>query len=227
MRTRLSPCLTAVIAAGCLLLAAGAAMAQQTYDVTVTNLTAHQVFTPLLIASHPHDTQLFQVGQPASEALEQMAEGGDTSALATELMTTGGALSIVALTEPLLPGATSAPVQITTDLAASHISVIGMLVPTNDGFVALNSAHIPETSETLRVPAYDAGTEANDELCANIPGPPDVCAGEPFNPSREGAEGFVHIHRGMHGSPDLDAATYDWRNPVAQITIQVTPVPTP
>jgi hypothetical protein len=201
-------------------------MAQQMYEVTVTNLTAHQVFTPLLIVSHPHDTQLFQVGQPASEALEQVAESGDTSALATELMTTGGALDVVALTEPLLPGA-SVTEQITTDMEASHISVIGMLVPTNDGFVALNSAHVPETSETLRVPAYDAGTEANDELCASIPGPPAVCTGEGFNPSIEGAEGFVHIHRGIHGSPDLNAATYDWRNPVAQITLQAIPVPAP
>lgn len=226
MRTRPSPCLTAVIAVGCFLLAAGAAMAQQTYDVTVTNLTAHQVFTPLLIASHPHDTQLFQVGQPASEALEQVAEGGDTSTLATELTTTGGALDVVPLMEPLLPGA-SVTVQIDTDEESAHISVIGMLVPTNDGFVALNSAHVPETSETIRVPAYDAGTEANDEMCANIPGPPGICEGEGFNPGREGAEGFVHIHRGMHGSPELDAATYDWRNPVAQITIQAVPAPTP
>lgn len=226
MRTRPSPCLTAVIAVGCFLLAAGAAMAQQTYDVTVTNLTAHQVFTPLLIASHPHDTQLFQVGQPASEALEQVAEGGDTSTLATELTTTGGALDVVPLMEPLLPGA-SVTVQIDTDEESAHISVIGMLVPTNDGFVALNSAHVPETSETIRVPAYDAGTEANDEMCANIPGPSGICEGEGFNPGREGAEGFVHIHRGMHGSPELDAATYDWRNPVAQITIQAVPAPTP
>jgi hypothetical protein len=46
----------------------------------VLHVPAHQVFTLLLIASHPHDTQLSQVGQPASEALEQVAEGGDTSA---------------------------------------------------------------------------------------------------------------------------------------------------
>jgi hypothetical protein len=118
-------------------------------------------------------------------------------------------------------------VQIATNEEASHISVIGMLVPTNDGFMALNSAHAPETSETIRVPAYDAGTETNDELCATIPGPPGICEGEGFNPSREGAEGFIHIHRGMHGSPDLDAATYDWRNPVAQITIQAIQAPAP
>jgi hypothetical protein len=29
----------------------------------------------------------------------------------------------------------------------------------------------------------------------------------------------VHIHRGTHGIGDLDADRYDWRNPVARITV--------
>ena len=32
-------------------------------------------------------------------------------------------------------------------------------------------------------------------------------------------EGYVHIHRGMHGIGDLAPEIYDWRNPVAAITI--------
>jgi hypothetical protein len=202
-------------------------MAQGTYNVIVTNLTANQVFTPLLIASHAHDTQLFQLAQEASEALEQVAEGGDTSALAAELTATGGALTVMTLEAPLLPGET-VTAEIATSEEAPHISIIGMLVPTNDGFVALSSIHAADVAgSTGFVPAYDAGTEANDELCANIPGPPGVCSGEGFNPSREGGEGFVHIHRGMHGSPDLDPATYDWQNPVAQITIEAVEAPMP
>lgn len=68
-------------------------------------------------------------------------------------------------------------------------------------------------------PAYDAGTEADDELCAHIPGPPTVCGGEGFNPSQEGDVNFLHIHAGIHGVGDLSAATFDWRNPVAKIVI--------
>ncbi len=34
-----------------------------------------------------------------------------------------------------------------------------------------------------------------------------------------GDEGYVHIHRGIHGVGDLVAAVHDWRNPVAKITI--------
>jgi len=101
-----------------------------------------------------------------------------------------------------------------------------MLIPTNDGFFALNGEAGPQgthKSVTYYSPAYDAGGEANDELCANIPGPPNVCTGEGFNPSREGDVNFVHIHPGIHGIGDLSAAKYDWRNPVAQIVITRVP----
>jgi hypothetical protein len=202
-----------------LLSLAGTATAQ-TYNVTVTNITASQVFTPLLFVSHIHDMQLFQVGEAASGELEQVAEAGDTMPLRMALEATGMTADIQALMEPLPPGkSVTVPVITTEDM--SHISIVGMLVPTNDAFVALNSARVPETSETVRVPAYDAGTEANDENCMHIPGPPTVCTGEGFNESRDGAEGFVHIHRGIHGIMDLNTSVYDWRNPVAQITIEL------
>lgn len=45
-----------------------------------------------------------------------------------------------------------------------------------------------------------------------------MCGGEGFN--EEEGEGYVHIHAGVHGIGDLDAAEYDWRNPVARIVIQ-------
>jgi len=34
-------------------------------------------------------------------------------------------------------------------------------------------------------------------------------------------EGYIHIHAGIHGAGTgtLDPATYDWRNPVVEITI--------
>jgi hypothetical protein len=35
-----------------------------------------------------------------------------------------------------------------------------------------------------------------------------------------GGEGFVHIHAGIHGIGNLEASEYDWRNPVARITVR-------
>jgi hypothetical protein len=97
-----------------------------------------------------------------------------------------------------------------------RISVAGMLVPTNDTFVALNAVNLPIWSQSHTVPAYDAGSEFNDELCANIPGPTCGGAGE----SVEGGEGYVHISRGISGIGDVEPSNYDWRNPVARIDIR-------
>jgi hypothetical protein len=210
--------LTMLLLSVVLLVMVGMASAAE-YQVTVTNLTAHQVFTPLLFATHRADISLFQVGQPASVELEAVAEAGDTRMLAAALEASGMTTTVAPQTMPLPPGQ-SMTVQVTAKPGVDRISVVGMLVPTNDAFEALNGVPLPKHAASLRVPAYDAGTEANDESCAHVPGPPDVCTGEGFNKGREGAEGFVHIHRGIHGIADLDADTYDWRNPVAQIDIE-------
>jgi hypothetical protein len=190
------------------------------YDVTITNITANQVFTPLLVASHTAGMPLFTLGEPASAELEMLAEGGDPMPLKNELMSSHKVLDVQIAGDVLPPGG-SVTVRVNTRGHFKYVSVAGMLVPTNDAFVALNGVRGPSYgSVSLTVPAYDAGTEDNDESCAHIPGPPNVCGGEGFNASRENAEGFVHVHRGIHGIGDLAADMYDWRNPVARITIR-------
>ncbi|MBI5612909.1 MAG: spondin domain-containing protein, partial [Gammaproteobacteria bacterium] len=49
------------------------------YEVTVTNLTRGQSFTPILVATHRPGVALFEPGQPASPELAILAEGGDTA----------------------------------------------------------------------------------------------------------------------------------------------------
>ena len=65
----------------------GQAVAGQ-FSVKVKNLTTGITFTPLLITAHDGNTYLFKTGEPASAALQAMAEGGDISAL---LALVGGA----------------------------------------------------------------------------------------------------------------------------------------
>ena len=97
---------------------------------------------------------------------------------------------------------------------------------TNDAFFGLDSFDVDSdafrsgNSVVILVPAYDAGTENNNEMCGFIPGPP---CGNGGVPDMAGAEGYVHIHRGIHGGADLDAARFDWRNPVAKIVISKLP----
>jgi hypothetical protein len=194
------------------------------YEVTVTNLTRGQVFTPILVASHKARISLFTLGQPASQELESLAEAGDTAPLKALLSAMSEVKDVTDSGAPLPPGhSVTLTVKITGQF--DHVSVAAMLVPTNDGFFALNGMEGPNGHQMSvhLSPAYDAGTEANDELCQNIPGPPTVCTGEGFNRSRAGAEGYVHIHAGMHGIGDLVAAERDWRNPVARIAIRRVP----
>jgi hypothetical protein len=190
------------------------------FEVTVTNLSPGISFTPLLIATHSGKVAMFQPGQPASEALGVMAEGGDTGPLQMVLRDSGQVLDAVSTSGLLAPGA-SVTVRVKGNSRFDRLSIAGMLLPTNDGFVGLNSAELPwdRATVTLTLGGYDAGTELNDERCANIPGP--LCMGAGGSPGT--AEGFVHVHNGIHGIADLSAAKYDWRNPVAQVTIRRVP----
>ena len=55
-----------------------------TFNVEVKNTAANQPLSPLAVIGHSSDYQLFTIGQPASEALEMLAESGDNSALLSE-----------------------------------------------------------------------------------------------------------------------------------------------
>ena len=119
------------------------------------------------------------------------------------------------------------------------LSVVAMLLPTNDAFAGLNSMAIPTVPGTFvfNLPAYDAGTEANDELITGG-GAPGV-AGIPADPGGltgtggTGAAGTdantnVHIHRNTlgdtnatGGASDLDSRVHRWLNPVVRVVVIV------
>jgi hypothetical protein len=143
-----------------------------------------------------------------------LAEGGDVEPMTTLLNANSQVVDVQNSGGLLAPGA-SVSVRVSARRGARLISLASMMLPTNDGFIGLDSVQVPKSgSATYYSPGYDAGSEINDELCANIPGP--TCGGT-GSPGQD--EGYVHIHRGIHGIGDLNASTYDWRNPVAKITI--------
>jgi len=203
-------------AIGSLLLASSVASAgDRVYDVTITNLTNSINFTPILVASTRRGVTIFETGSAASAGLTVIAESGDASVLAATLSADEAA--DVQNSGGLLGPGESVTVEIITKSHVRHISVASMMLPTNDGFIAIQNIKAPKKgSKTIYSPGYDAGTEPNDEVCANIPGP--TCGGEGSSPEVDG-EGYVHINRGIHGIGDLAADVYDWRNPVAKITI--------
>ncbi|MDH5325058.1 MAG: spondin domain-containing protein [Gammaproteobacteria bacterium] len=184
------------------------------YAVTITNITSGQTITPILVTTHKKAGQLFTLGQPATAELVAIAESGNTAPLQMKLESTGMSYDAVSTGGLLGPGE-SVTVNVKAMDEFSHISLAGMLLPTNDGFIAVNGVKASKFKR-MTLPAYDAGSEMNDELCANIPGP--HCGGSAL--SAEDGEGFVHIHSGIHGHGDLMASKYDWRNPAIMVTIK-------
>jgi len=100
-------------------------------------------------------------------------------------------------------------------------------VNTNDAITGINGASIadlqPGESMTWRAIAYDAGTEANTELAAHIPGP--AGGGEGFNAARDDVADRVAMHSGVVGQDDGNAASdltgqHRFDNPVAEVRIE-------
>ena len=213
------------LACGVAALLIGGTAAAHTWKVEITNVTPAQSFTPIIAASHYSSISLFEPGQPASEALAAMAEGGDTAPLAAELEAAGNLVGDVTMTEGLLEPGQSVSFEI-DGRPGQRLSLAGMLIPTNDTFVAVNSMFLPlRGTKQIEAIAWDAGTEMNDQNCANIPGP--RCMGAAYSAPDVTDEGFVHVSNGFHelGYPEVDGevlqpAHYDWNNPVALITIR-------
>lgn len=188
------------------------------YKVTITNLTKKQVLTPPILVNHRNSFTLFTPTQPASAELAALAEGGDTQPLAAVLGTRSDVGAVVLASAPILPG-TSITLEVNTKKRFNKLSLAGMLATSNDAFFALNSINVPRRGLKSTAVAYDAGSEANTELCSDIPGPP--CAPDSGNQRvTAGAEGFVHVHNGIHGTGDLNAANMTWHNPVAMVVIE-------
>lgn len=208
--------------------------------ITVSNLTRGMYFTPLLVAAHAPEDRVFTSGTAASTSLQAMAEGGDISGLSGDLAAVGATISENAAGGLLAPGA-NATADINTDSseANTHLTVVAMMLPTNDGFIGLNGIEIPSEPGTyvFNVNAYDAGTEANDEIRGGgapgaagfpAPGPVDTASGSNGSGVSTTIESFVHIHRNgigdtdaLGGTSDLDATVHRWLNPVARVFVTV------
>ncbi len=114
-------------------------------EVEITNLTHGSYFTPLLVASHDTHLDLFEVGTSASVALQAMAEGGDISGLITTVSNAGGSYADNPAAGLLAPGQQVTATLDTGSISNRRLSIVAMILPTNDGFVGLDSLKIPKT----------------------------------------------------------------------------------
>lgn len=190
--------------------------------ITVTNLAKGQILTPAVFYTHNAEAPpLFVPGDPASLELASLAETGYTGGLMNRLRAEGPSVFRVERLSRFIRPGNSAEIDVRFDADHRLVSSASMIEMTNDGFVSLVSAEIPcEGVKTYLLNGWDAGSEANSETCAHVPAP---CP----TPRRPGAcsagrsEGFVHVHGGVHGCGGFPPEIFDWRNPLAKVTIQV------
>ncbi len=199
----------------------GSRVAHQ-FQVDVTNLTHHQAIAPVGVILHRAGFDAFVLGVAASEGLEMLAEGGDNSQFLSDAKADRAVLRTAAGTAAIAPGGSES---FTVKGAARdpHLSLAGMLVNTNDGFVALNGTDISRLKKgdelTLYANVYDAGSEGNSEAAADLPGQ----GGEGFSANRDDRD-FVAVHAGVVGQEDglassaLDAS-YRFDNPAMRVVV--------
>jgi hypothetical protein len=195
------------------------------FEITVSNLTDGQLTTPFVVATHRSANAVFRPGRPASAGLQSLAENGGVPDLVAELGAARKVGTVAVLgSGPVAPG-TSVTSTVVVDDGYRRLSVAGMLICTNDGFGGVNGMRLPTrvgATATAYGDAYDAGTEVNTELYADLVPPCDgIGQAGMSNPAL--AEGdTVHPHPGIKGTGDLSAAIHGWSDPVIEVTVTKT-----
>lgn len=194
------------------------------FRVTISNLTNNQPLSPVTLIAHDNTTSYWTIGDSASTNLEQLAEGGDNAALADDVIGSGDKVYLG--TGPIPPGGTetiSVEVDPTID---DLLSIVSMLVNTNDGLAALSELDLAAinvgATVTGYLSAYDAGTEKNTEANGTTPG-----TGGGFDATRDDIADQVTRHPGVVTTADgLSTSVLNsghrFDSPVALVSVERT-----
>lgn len=191
------------------------------YQLTVRNITDRQPISPPIVVVHESNLRLLPTSAGRLEGLEEFAESGAKRALMESLRNRTGVKAVTEFGGIIQPQSQQT---IFTKLRAEpgdHISVIGMLLCTNDA-VTLGTAIIANEDD----PAFgsgivmDAGTEENDESRSSVPCPefPTASGSGVSQPDTEDGEGRINPHPGIKGIGDL-GAVFGWDRTVMEFVV--------
>ncbi len=181
-----------------------------TYSVTLENLTHGQPFSPPVFVTHVPGYSLWREGAFASDGIRLIAEMGDNSVAAADAQSSPLTFDVERGSGLTFPGGS-----ITVEVQGyprMRLSLAAMLGITNDGFTGVSAFVLPESgSVTFDVPAYDAGTEQNNEAKPYLAAFGGLLRAPTHEP--------IHPHAGILGIGDLDPAMCGWTDPVGRVTI--------
>ncbi len=186
-----------------------------TYRVTVENIASgFQPLSPAGVVVHARSADVWSTGAPATAAVAAIAEDANVGVFTSTYGQTPGVFdAFQGGGGPIGPGGSDS-----FEFEAQRgqrVSLVSMLVNTNDAFTGLDSVRLRNRTQVFEVGAYDAGTEANNENSSHIPGP---VGNHPFVRDPEG--GVIAHHPGILGVGDTDPAEIGWSGPVARITVE-------
>ncbi len=186
------------------------------YEVTLENLSpaGSQPLSPPVLAVHTPSFRIFHLGGYASAELAQVAQDAFSGPLVS-FLNSSPQVSEVVVGGGAIPPGLSDTYNISAEGNYVKLSLVTMLVNTNDGFTGTDKLQLPQTgTKTYYLRTYDAGSEENTELTAHIPGP---CCGNPFEGNSTNEK--IRFHPGISGTGDLAPEVYGWDEPVAKLTI--------
>jgi Spondin_N len=243
------------------LVVAPSAMASREYDVTITDLTGGppvssgpggQPLSPPVAAIHEGRHQVFEVGQPASVGIREIAENGNNKPLVARLNVdpfnviadfeeAGAPLVPVGVPgDDALPNPPDFEQSVTLELRgsanANRLSVATMLICTNDGFTGVDSVKLPQRvgdSKVRDTNGYDAHTEMNTQNYADIVPPCQDLIGRETSaaPGTDKSDpalaegGVIEHHLGIVGPGGVNflaPAIHGWTDPVARVEVERT-----
>ncbi|WP_045857077.1 spondin domain-containing protein [Teredinibacter purpureus] len=192
------------------------------YEIKVLNSTHGQPLSPVAVLLHVESDPQWQIGLAATAGLERLAESGDGS----EFMAQNTVLAAMSGAGVIMPGQSDVTQVSAAESQSLTLTVATMLVNTNDAFTGVTAWPVGQLavneSQTVITPIYDAGTEANSESVASIPGP--AAGGEGYNSDRDDVDfvarhpGVVTMDDGLVGSALTQAHRFDNGAAVIRVT---------
>jgi hypothetical protein len=200
--------------------------ASTSWRVTIENLTppgpgapGSQPFSPPLFVVHSSQMHVWRAGEIANHATAAIIE--DANNALAESVYTGfpGVRQVFTGAGGPIPSGASRTYTVQTQGSFHRLSILTMLVNTNDGFTGLDALSLFGQRRVVTTMAYDGGSEKNNQLKSHVPG---SCCGNFFVRDPEGA--LIRPHAGIQpNTGDLTPAKYGWREPVARITAERVP----
>ena len=194
----------------------------KSWRVTITNLTppgsgapGSQPLSPPLFVVHSRQADVWSVGEIASHGVAAIAEDANNKVLESALPAVQGVKTVFTGAGGPIPSGATRSFTVESSGGFNRLSVVTMLVNTNDAFTGLDSLRLSGRRSAHETMAYDSGSERNNELKSHVPGP---CCGNAFVRDPEGA--LISPHEGITGRGQLSPALYDWNGPAARIAVE-------